>query len=351
MVAGAIEQMTCFHDCGFHLDVDKQIAYCGNCKHSWKTEISEEQLKSILAGLPRAVSHKTPFPTDYLKSKMFEEHSAMILAFTKYHGSRLFADRDIWNQFVMLVKSMMYTDENGRFVAPLMHNEYVSLPMTDVIPGAKETIDLVHKIKECELVDAVDFPKQIIFDYGDPPTVPYMSPSTPEQIQQLAAELQKKGNVMMPKAEDVLLPLSDSAIEYFNDLTANESTSSSIDSSSGDNCVHVLTGDSHGVCIKCSKDLYAKGECKHERWYSMLGGDAICSDCKIVLEKSKSLDIPITELVVPVPMLLHCPNTKCGAQHIDKGEWKIKPHKTHLCDHCDIEWRPFEYATVGVEKL
>jgi hypothetical protein len=78
----------------------------------------------------------------------------------------------------------------------------------------------------------------------------------------------------------------------------------------------------------------------------------------------------------PVPMVLHCP--KCGVQHIDesneeevritaaergfvvgsrdwedfieKNEWLNPPHKTHQCQSCKHEWRPFDYATTGVEK-
>jgi hypothetical protein len=48
----------------------------------------------------------------------------------------------------------------------------------------------------------------------------------------------------------------------------------------------------------------------------------------------------------PVPMVLACP--KCGAGHEDVGEWATRPHKTHLCLLCKHEWRPFDYATVGV---
>jgi len=51
----------------------------------------------------------------------------------------------------------------------------------------------------------------------------------------------------------------------------------------------------------------------------------------------------------PVRMILKCP--ACGEQHIDKGEWATKPHRTHLCEKCNHEWRPFEFPTVGVEKL
>jgi hypothetical protein len=50
----------------------------------------------------------------------------------------------------------------------------------------------------------------------------------------------------------------------------------------------------------------------------------------------------------PVPMTLHCP--QCAALHVDDGEWATRPHKTHQCQACKHEWRPFEYATVGVDR-
>ncbi len=51
----------------------------------------------------------------------------------------------------------------------------------------------------------------------------------------------------------------------------------------------------------------------------------------------------------PIPMILFCPS--CGEQHIDEGEWATKLHKTHLCQHCECEWRPANVATVGVETI
>ena len=50
---------------------------------------------------------------------------------------------------------------------------------------------------------------------------------------------------------------------------------------------------------------------------------------------------------VPVAMVLRCPS--CAYQHVDEGEWATRPHRTHLCADCGAEWRPFDYATVGVE--
>lgn len=51
----------------------------------------------------------------------------------------------------------------------------------------------------------------------------------------------------------------------------------------------------------------------------------------------------------PVAMVLHCPN--CSALHVDEGEWATRSHKTHQCQNCMHEWRPFEYATVGVSAM
>lgn len=48
----------------------------------------------------------------------------------------------------------------------------------------------------------------------------------------------------------------------------------------------------------------------------------------------------------PIPMLLLCPH--CDVMHVDRDEWATRPHKTHLCENCGLEWRPFGYATVGV---
>lgn len=48
----------------------------------------------------------------------------------------------------------------------------------------------------------------------------------------------------------------------------------------------------------------------------------------------------------PVPVSICCP--ECGAQHLDEGEWATRPHKTHRCQSCGHEWRPFPYPTVGI---
>lgn len=45
-------------------------------------------------------------------------------------------------------------------------------------------------------------------------------------------------------------------------------------------------------------------------------------------------------------LILYCP--ECKKQHLDKGEWFTKEHKTHLCEYCGVTWRPYDYPTVGV---
>lgn len=51
----------------------------------------------------------------------------------------------------------------------------------------------------------------------------------------------------------------------------------------------------------------------------------------------------------PIPMFLTCP--MCGARHIDKGEFKTRPHHTHSCQKCGLTWRPAIVPTVGVKFL
>ncbi len=52
---------------------------------------------------------------------------------------------------------------------------------------------------------------------------------------------------------------------------------------------------------------------------------------------------------VPIPMILFCPS--CHERHIDVGEFTIKEHHTHACQHCGFVWRPALVATVGVQFL
>lgn len=51
----------------------------------------------------------------------------------------------------------------------------------------------------------------------------------------------------------------------------------------------------------------------------------------------------------PTPMLLWCPS--CKERHVDEGEWTLKKHHTHACQHCGMVWRPAIVHTVGVQFL
>lgn len=51
----------------------------------------------------------------------------------------------------------------------------------------------------------------------------------------------------------------------------------------------------------------------------------------------------------PIPMRLPC--ERCGALHIDVGEFADKPHHTHTCQHCGLTWRPAKEHTVGVQWI
>lgn len=55
------------------------------------------------------------------------------------------------------------------------------------------------------------------------------------------------------------------------------------------------------------------------------------------------------ELSFMVPMILFCP--LCHQRHVDEGEFSIKPHHTHACQHCGMVWRPALIHTIGVAFL
>ena len=58
----------------------------------------------------------------------------------------------------------------------------------------------------------------------------------------------------------------------------------------------------------------------------------------------------VMTIVPAVPMILHCP--KCGEKHVDRGIFgTTHVHRTHLCHACGETWKPFDYATVGVEDV
>lgn len=75
-----------------------------------------------------------------------------------------------------------------------------------------------------------------------------------------------------------------------------------------------------------------------------------CPNCESAATRQfyeeKSQELVESLSANPTPMELVCPN--CGTQHVDQGEWETRHHKTHQCQTCQHEWRPFEYATVGV---
>jgi hypothetical protein len=76
-----------------------------------------------------------------------------------------------------------------------------------------------------------------------------------------------------------------------------------------------------------------------EEWFNDLGID-------ISLRDSQRLADAITKALPPAPLTLHCP--ACHTLHVDAGEWATRPHKTHQCQNCQHEWRPYDYPTVGV---
>ena len=47
-----------------------------------------------------------------------------------------------------------------------------------------------------------------------------------------------------------------------------------------------------------------------------------------------------------VPAYIFC--KRCNEQHIDRGEWVTRLHKTHKCEKCGYMWKPFEFATLGI---
>lgn len=43
---------------------------------------------------------------------------------------------------------------------------------------------------------------------------------------------------------------------------------------------------------------------------------------------------------------IECPN--CNKRHIDKGIWKYRPHRKHLCKYCGNIWKLADFNTIGV---
>lgn len=82
------------------------------------------------------------------------------------------------------------------------------------------------------------------------------------------------------------------------------------------------------------------------RDYHDIAADALCAglvECEQLRERVAEL----TKLAPdPIRVVLGCP--ECGALHVDSGLWIKRKHKTHQCQACQHEWRPFPFATVGV---
>jgi len=51
----------------------------------------------------------------------------------------------------------------------------------------------------------------------------------------------------------------------------------------------------------------------------------------------------------PKPLRICC--EICGTLHIDTGDFKTKPHKSHTCQKCGHTWMPALFHTVGVRFL
>jgi hypothetical protein len=56
-----------------------------------------------------------------------------------------------------------------------------------------------------------------------------------------------------------------------------------------------------------------------------------------------------TAFTQPIRLRICC--EKCGTLHIDKGPWRLEPHKRHQCESCGLIWQPALYPTIGVQFL
>jgi predicted RNA-binding Zn-ribbon protein involved in translation (DUF1610 family) len=91
-----------------------------------------------------------------------------------------------------------------------------------------------------------------------------------------------------------------------------------------------------------------------ERWtpnmtpFLALADESAAAEAEVV-ERIRELEAENARLRdAHVPTVLRCP--ECGDIHIDRDEWAARPHRTHQCQACKHEWRPYEVATVGVES-
>lgn len=118
-------------------------------------------------------------------------------------------------------------------------------------------------------------------------------------------------------------------------------------------------------CLRCSslarmtkvEDFYWVCQCgaKHDE------RDEVMAPVVRLLDPVRGRDLQPWGVI---PLVMYCP---VGHQHVDEGEWRTRPHKTHQCQVpvpcycgksgcqtmyvCGIEWRPSNFPTVGVAKL
>lgn len=72
---------------------------------------------------------------------------------------------------------------------------------------------------------------------------------------------------------------------------------------------------------------------------------------KLALAHAATASCGLNDPKTTVPMLLWCPDPKCNARHVDKGEFATRVHHTHSCQTCGHTWRPAVVPTVGVQFL
>lgn len=81
-----------------------------------------------------------------------------------------------------------------------------------------------------------------------------------------------------------------------------------------------------------------------EEWRDLVGDKLVFAMLQYVCSIQETVNQLIKQ---PIPMIICC--LSCGQQHVDEGIWATKPHRTHLCKYCGLEWRPAPVYTVGVE--
>lgn len=108
----------------------------------------------------------------------------------------------------------------------------------------------------------------------------------------------------------------------------------------------------HAPCVACAKLIINLGGVKEVAYveaYRVTRGLDVLTQAGIP-HRQHSYRVPLSSIgdENPVPTILSCP--KCGMQHIDRGEWATpeRAHRTHRCEGCEHEWKPFPVATIGV---